>query len=404
MKYSTKYHRWCAVLSATLLSIVAFLSAEAAKIDFEGLPEGYIIDEISPGQGVTGPLSGVIAVQGFNPIFGLGVNAAIVFDSSCPPGGVPLDCSGNDDDLGTPNETFGGPGVGEAGEAGQEFQNDTPLGNVAIVAENLVGSNTDGIVDDPDDADELGQLIEFSFDDLKHGVATVNDLTYMDVEREQGESGARVELFGPNLPVLGLSIALPPTGDNGVTTQPIGVEGVGLMRVVLNGSGAIEGAVIEEPVEESPCWVTTGGFFNSGVTSGAKQCTFGGNVGPPPSGAFEVNFHSGAYDGSKFHTNEISVVRCEDRGSTGPQQPGGKKGLEVDTLLFECDGRFNNEPGFSCEGYLLDAGEPQGKKNNDRDQISLTVKNSGGDVVAVCEGELDGGNVQIHPPNGGSNR
>jgi hypothetical protein len=222
----------------------------------------------------------------------------------------------------------------------------------------------------------------------------------MDVEREQGEDGARIELFGPGLPVLGTMIALPPTGDNGVATQDIGVAGVGLMRVVLNGSGAMEGAVIEEPVEESPCWVTTGGFFNSGVTSGPKQCTFGGNVGPPPSGAFEVNFHSGPNDGDMFHTNEINVVRCEDRGSTGPGQPGGKKGLEVDTLLFECTGRFNNQDGYTCSGFLLDAGEPQGKNNKDHDQISLSVMNSSGDTVAVCEGELDGGNVQIHPPVG----
>ena len=86
--------------------------------------------------------------------------------------------------------------------------------------------------------------------------------------------------------------------------------------------------------------------------------------------------------------------------STGPQQPGGKKGLQVDTLLFECSGRLNNVSGFSCVGYLHDGGEPQGKKGNDHDAIHLEIFDSGGGLVAECSGELDGGNVQIHPPVG----
>lgn len=85
-----------------------------------------------------------------------------------------------------------------------------------------------------------------------------------------------------------------------------------------------------------PCRVTLGSFDKGTNTdaSGKKICTFGGNVGPPPSGAFEVNWHEGLLAGSQFHTNDIDVLRCEDTGSTGPQQPGGQKGLEVDTPDF----------------------------------------------------------------------
>ena len=97
-----------------------------------------------------------------------------------------------------------------------------------------------------------------------------------------------------------------------------------------------------------------------------------------------------------------SPPSCEDRGSTGPQQPGGKKGLEVDTLVFQCTGRFNNETGYTCTGYLLDAGEPHGKNGNSKDEIQLIVRDGSGTEVAACEGELDGGNVQIHPANPGT--
>lgn len=178
---------------------------------------------------------------------------------------------------------------------------------------------------------------------------------------------------------------------------------------------AVEGIVIEEEVVR-PCWVTTGGFNNADVEgpSGQKTCTFGGNIGPPPSGALEVNWHEttgGLLNGAKFHTNDIQAVKCEDRSSTGPGQPGGRRGLAEDTLLFTCTGKFNNQPGFTCDGFLLDGGEPQGKRGRDHDQIRFVVRDSAGAVVATCGenfrvddplagSELHGGNVQIHPPVG----
>jgi hypothetical protein len=393
-------------IAVLIVLMVVFGQVHSAEIDFEGIPPGTIVEQLSNGAGVTGLSGGYIGVRGFNPSMSLDDNAAVIFNSANPPG--------IDYDLGSPNSDFGGPGLDSdgspstGGNAGSPYQNANPLGNILIVNEApyLADRDGSGSIDNNDspalltnDADQAGQFLEFNFKNVKGGKSvTVNSVTYMDAEEEQGESGARVELYGPKLPTTGVMVALPPPGDNGVfTLEGIGVEGVSLMRVVLNGSGAVVGAVLEEePVR--PCWVTTGGFFNSGVASGPKQCTFGGNIGPPPSGAFEVNFHSDALAGAKFHTNDIQAVGCEDRGSTGPQQPGGKKGLEVDTLLFECTGKFNNQTGYTCDGYLLDAGEPQGKKGNDKDRIQLTVYDGSGAVVAECAGELDGGNVQIHPP------
>ena len=393
--------RSAVAIACTIAIAVLGSRAQAGEIDFEGLDEGQVIDEVSNGEGANGLPSGEVDVFGFNPAFGLSTNAAIVFDSACLPGGDPDDCTGDDADLGTPNETCpgNGPGSGEGGECPGPFQNDTPHGNVAIIAENLTDGNNDDLVDDPDDADRRGQYIEFDFDDLAGNSVTVNSFTYVD--NDEGEFGAQAEFFGPgtlNPSVIGLA----DVGDNGVNTVNAGIEGVTRLRIVLNGSGSVPLVVINEEIEERTCWVTTGGFNQGEVvnTSGKKVCTFGGNVGPPPSGAFEVNWHRGPFADSKFHTNDIEVVTCEDRSETGPGQPGGKKGLVEDTLLFECTGKFNKERGFTCEGFLLDGGEPAGKKGNDPDEISFIVRNSSGTEVARCEGILSGGNVQIHPPVG----
>ena len=399
-----------------VIIVVASLSAGAAEIDFEGVAAGTILDEVSTGFGVTGNVHGTIGVDGYNPAMSADTkcdnappcNAAVVFDSSNPP------VAADDYDLGTPNECKGGLGIDlepdgtTGGECGSEYENLAALGNILIVNENQYSpdrdfSNTidtnDSLVDLTDDADLRGQYLEFDFSTTKNngkGTVTLGSLTYMD--NDEGEFDAQIELFGKFPPKF---IGLPAVGDNGVLTIPIAQENVSRMRVVLNGSGAVASVVVNEQVPR-PCWVTLGGFDKGTNTdaSGKKICTFGGNVGPPPSGAFEVNWHDGPLAGSQFHTNDIEVLECRDMGSTGPQQPGGKKGLKVDTLFFDCTGQFNHESGFTCEGYFKDAGEPSGKRANHRDEINFTVRDSSSSIVAECIGDLEGGNVQIHPPVG----
>lgn len=399
------------VLACLALAVMLAMgaAAEAAKggkpkaepveavIDFSGLPAGQVIYQVSNGAGASGLPGGFIGVFGFNPLFGVSVNAAVVFDSACPPTGLPEDCSGKDPDLGTPNETFGGPGRGTGGEPGP-FQNDEPLFNVAIVAEDLVDADGDGLVDDPDDADVRDEFVEFDFRHIQGlNEVTVNSVTYLDNDR--GEFNARLEFFGSGT-LNPSTIGLTRVGDNGVNTLVPGIQNVSHMRVVLDGSGAVPTVVVNGAPRRS-CWVTTGGFDNAdtGGASGKKTCTFGGNIGPPPSGAFELNWHEGPFSGSRFHTNDIRAVDCRNESDTGPGQPGGKKGLKEDTLYFECTGLWNGKPGYTCEGFLRDGGEPGGKKNNQPDRIEFYI-DLGGVPVAHCVGDLDGGNVQIHPPVG----
>jgi hypothetical protein len=221
-----------------LLLVVSFFvpgvflgNTSAEIIDFEGLPAGTKVSEVFGDSG-----SGPIGVSGTNPTFPTGYNAAIIFDSSTP--------TGEDYDLGTPNEDFGGPGIGDAGKDGSPYENNTALGNVLIVAEDLNDGNSDGLVDDPDDAEGLvDSSITLDFSAL--GSVTVNSITIIDFEAREPEP--KVELFDP-FDVLLASFYLPHTDDNGVAVKSLGpTAGVAKMVVTLNGSGAIDNIVFSLP-------------------------------------------------------------------------------------------------------------------------------------------------------------
>ena len=107
--------------------------------------------------------------------------------------------------------------------------------------------------------------------------------------------------------------------------------------------------------------------------------------------------------GDNFHSNEVHITSCEVIKLTGPDQPGGKKGFKINQANFEGTGRLNGVDGYPFTGYVQDAGEPPGKKGNDQDFFSITVYDPTTlAVVFEASATLDGGNVQIHPPNKGS--
>ncbi|MEM7311424.1 MAG: hypothetical protein AAF682_32465, partial [Planctomycetota bacterium] len=192
-------------------------------LDFEGLAAGKIVGPVFAASGI-----GPVLVTGSSSSLP-GLNAAVIFDSANP--------TGEDPDLGTPNQTFGGPGVGAAGQAGMPFENANPLGNVLILAEDLVDSDGDGLVDDPDDADLPGSTIEFDFSAISGGVV-VQSLTVLDVEKDRSQP--TIAFFDQGGAPLGTFI-LPQPGDNGVVVVSLGdLAGVSRAVFTLNGSGAID--------------------------------------------------------------------------------------------------------------------------------------------------------------------
>ena len=298
----------------------------AETIDFEGLNAGDIVDEVF-GDGGSGP----IAVSGVNPGFP-DDNAAMIYDSSCPPDGRPFDCSGADADLGTPNETFGGPGRGAGGEVDGPNPNGTAQGNLLIVSEDL-DSN------DPDDADVVGSTLVFDFSAL--GSVRVESMVLIDVEPSEPNTVVRFN-DDPST-----DVELPDTGDNGKIVFDFGggpVGGVTKMEVIINGSGAID-SVIFEP--EAP-------FCGDGNIDEGETCDPPGQPEGQPNECREDCTFCG--DGNVDPTEE-----CDD----GNNQPGDG-----------CDPFCNVEPfcgdGNIDEGETCDPpGQPEGQPNECREDCTF---------------------------------
>ncbi len=363
---------------------------QSCIIDFEGLQAGEVITELSVGSGISGcSVKGVVAVESRNTSYN---PAAIVFDSACPNG-----CSGVDKDLGAPNASFGGPGVGDGGIDGQPHENAVALGKVAILAENMTDSNDDGLVDDPDDADVPGEY-RFDFSGINRKGVTISGITVLDVEFDQGEDPAEVIFIRKGFPSS--TLAITDTGDNGVANIiDVGLEGVKQLIVKVKGSSAL--AAISFGAKQRTCWATFGGFDSAFVgPEGQKIASFGGNVGPPPSGHLNIVRHS---DGDHLRVPDVAVVGCErvleycpNSGEKSPGQPGANKGFDINVLHFAGTGlltEYGNTRSVSVSGKLIDCGEPGGKKGRDPDQFHVYI-----DGELFVGDVLGGGNVQLHPP------
>lgn len=202
-------------------------------IDFEGLTPGALISELSSSEGV-----GPISIYGSNERFP-GMNVATIFDSAAPTGG--------DVDLGTPNETFGGPGIGVGGEMGQPYENSVALGKVLIVNENLTDVDKDGIFDDIDDEGTFDVRITVDFRTITAPFSpdnvTVQSLGLLDVETSVNES-ASLEFYDAEDNLITV-IIVPDLGDNGAAELPIGVTGVAYFVLDLAASGAITDVIFE---------------------------------------------------------------------------------------------------------------------------------------------------------------
>ncbi len=139
---------------------------------------------------------------------------AMTFGSGSPTGG--------DNDLGSPNTDFGGPGVGSGGRSGQPGENDTALGNVLIISE-------DGHTHDPDDNYQGGTL-GFRFDTP----VSICSVGLIDVTQSFGT----IEVFD----TLGFLISSTPIldyGSNGVQEVMINEDAVSELRINLPGDGGV---------------------------------------------------------------------------------------------------------------------------------------------------------------------
>lgn len=197
-----------------------------------------------------------------------GPDWAAIFDSSNPTGG--------DYDLGTPNQDFGGPGIGNGGKIGQTGANMNALGNLLIIQERsqMCGS----VFCTPDD-DANGGSISFDFDNPY----TVETIVIVDAD-DGNPSGAVVTI---DANTGSYTLNFPSLGNNSVITLPIFEDGVLHMEVSFNGSGAIgavnlraEAVTFCAPTADVPGLLGTPGY-HLGTCSDACLAS-NPSIAPPP--------------------------------------------------------------------------------------------------------------------------
>lgn len=161
--------------------------------------------------------------------------SVIIFDSSNPTGG--------DYDLGTPNQAYGGPGIGNAGTSSQG-RNDVAENNIIILAENVRDNNNDGRVDGPDD-DAAGGTISFNF----NTPITIEAVTLVDLD-DHANNVITLKFDDGRPDVV---ISCPQIGNNSrkivMTKEADGssCDGVTSMSVSFSGSGGIAGICFCKP-------------------------------------------------------------------------------------------------------------------------------------------------------------
>ena len=187
-------------------------------IDFEGFSAGRIIDEQYSSLG--------IHVSTVNS--GGGPNLGVIFDSSNPTGG--------DTDLGTPNQDFGGPGVGAGGGAGQPGENSVAQGKVLIIQENGGDGDGNGIIDVPPDDEAGGGTITFTFDYptavVSVGVLDIDELSL----------GTIVALDASNQVIA--TANMEDFGNNSFQVVTLNALNVRTLKIIFPGSGAVTDLVL----------------------------------------------------------------------------------------------------------------------------------------------------------------
>jgi hypothetical protein len=153
---------------------------------------------------------------------GGGPDLAIVFDSAHP--------TGDDYDLGTPNEDFGGPGIGSGGEAGKPGENDVPLGKLLIIAEDATDNDRNGRVDDPDDEAD-GGMITFTFD------TPLEVIRLEIVDMEESPFGYVIARNDQNQIIR--NVGMQDLGNNAVQRVEVNAKNVSTLEVFFPGTGGL---------------------------------------------------------------------------------------------------------------------------------------------------------------------
>lgn len=178
------------------------------------------------------------------------------------------------------------------------------------------------------------------------------------------------------------------------------------------------------PPGEGGCWVTGGGFIDAaslappGPADGHDN--FGGNAKPMKRGDVSGHWNHVDHGTGNHALGRPEYIMCRTVEGAGPGQPGGKKVLVANQVYFGGHAQWRTaadatwRDGFWFDVVAEDHGEPgntsakkgSGATNADSyhftlRQLSDPTKLVSGPVVYETRGDLVGGNIQLHPSNGG---
>lgn len=174
------------------------------------------------------------------------------------------------------------------------------------------------------------------------------------------------------------------------------------------------------PPSAGGCWVTGGGFIvGPNVTSGAEadgHDNFGGNAKPMKDGRIQGHWNHVDHGTGNHAKGKPEYIVCRHVDEPGPGQPGGKKGFTMNQVYFGGPAEWRTN-GAWASGYWFDVvakdhGEPgsvpHAKNGGMPDTYHFTIrlmddpkKEVSGAIVYETNGALEGGNIQMHPPNNG---
>lgn len=168
------------------------------------------------------------------------------------------------------------------------------------------------------------------------------------------------------------------------------------------------------PPAQGGCWITGGGF----VLDEDGHDSYGGNGMPMKDGRIRGEWeHVDHGTGNKFH-GKVKYLVCRRVDEPGPGQPSGpKKDFHDNQAYYGGEGRWFTQAdgwkdGFWFDVFIEDHGEPgnkpgpgnHGSKGPDEYYFAvrqLVAPNQSGPVVYQVGGPIQGGNLQLHPPNNG---
>ena len=347
--------------------------ADALVIDFDNLPEGKIVQSSDLPTGYT------ISVNNRNTNH---PDKGIIFDSSCPPGNVGTDCSGQDPDLITP-----GSGIGNNRE-----QNMT-----LIIAEDVVDTSpANGLVDDPDD-EACGGTVTFT---VPEG-CELKSVRLIDIECNEEQTKIILQLASGGTQ----NVAVDALGNNSAQTVevPHPIPNIDGFTIDCEGSCAIDDIVLDccnpPTTTSTTCTSTTTTTCTTSTTSTTSTSTTSTSTTtiPPRCGDGKVDPGEQCDEGDNNSDDPDATCRLNctpkrcgdgildtgedcDEGSANSNEPNAP--CRIDCTVPRCG------DGVVDEGEVCDAGAANSDAPNAPCRLDCTLPFCGDGILDTSRGEL----------------